>query len=303
MGIRYLNTFLKNNCTAGINSTHLRELADHTIAVDASIYLYQYEMEGTLLSSMEILLDVMHSFTITPIFVFDGKPPVEKTDVLNDRKKQRLQAMDECNCILAKLNDDTSMCTESRDSLLAEYDKIKRNSTLVTKDKVDSVKRILDTRSIEYYDAKGEADKLCAQLVVGGTCWGCMSDDMDMFVYGCNNVIRSVDIHTQTAVVYNLQTMLHSLNISYDNFKSICILSGTDYSHSQLGARNTVGPKINLYSIMKLYGRFVKKVKFGNMSFYDWLRHYIKYDMDYEHLNHIHGMFTIQSPTSNMIAT
>ena len=82
------------------------------------------------------------------------------------------------------------------------------------------------------YTANGEADELCAFLVLNGYCWGCMSDDMDMFVYGCNNIVRDVDIYKQTAVVYNLPVILYELNINYANFKQVCILAGTDYNNN-----------------------------------------------------------------------
>ena len=87
MGIRYLNAFLKNSCTKGITDIHLEDLSGNTIAVDASIYMYQYEMDNKLLESMTTLIDVLHSYHVKPIFVFDGKPPVEKIDIINERKK------------------------------------------------------------------------------------------------------------------------------------------------------------------------------------------------------------------------
>ena len=39
-----------------------------------------------------------------------------------------------------------------------------------------------------YYTAINEADELCASMVINGFAWACLSEDMDMFVYGCTRV-------------------------------------------------------------------------------------------------------------------
>jgi flap endonuclease-1 len=293
MGIRYLNAFLKNNCRDGINDVHLQDLSGISVAIDASIYMYQYEMDNRLVECMDMFIDVLNGYHIKPVFVFDGKPPAEKSDIINERKEKRKQASLDCKELVAKLNDDT-LDSDMKDVLTNEYERLKRTSVFINKDKISRVKTLLDERNVAYYNASGEADEMCAQLVLSGHCWGCMSDDMDMFVYGCNNVIRNVNIQDHTATLYNLPDILKCLNISYENFKSICIISGTDYNKicsEQGGNVNSM----NLYTALNLYNRFVKKVKYQNMTFYSWLKHYIKYDMDYDSLHKIHDMFTINT--------
>ena len=89
MGIRYLNAFLKNNCTQGINEIHMEDLSGCSLAVDASIYLYQYEMDNKLIESMDKLVNIMNTYNIHPIFVFDGKPPKLKKKELKRRAYER----------------------------------------------------------------------------------------------------------------------------------------------------------------------------------------------------------------------
>ena len=145
-----------------------------------------------------------------------------------------------------------------------------------------------------------------------------MSDDMDMFVYGCNYVIRDVDIVNRTAVLYDLQQILAELNITYDNFKRVCIISGTDYNNDSIvdvvpvpvGVNvpsqilpNSSQACINLYSALKLYKRFNKNVKYRDMMFYDWLKYYLKYDINYEALHKIYNMFTLTRRQINYVDT
>ena len=78
MGIRYLNTYMKNKCKTGIKTMQLKQLSCCSLAVDISIYMYRYEMEDKLIENTITLINTLLSYDINPIFVFDGKPPEEK---------------------------------------------------------------------------------------------------------------------------------------------------------------------------------------------------------------------------------
>ena len=56
------------------------------------------------------------------------------------------------------------------------------------------MKKLLQSYGMKYYIAEKEADHVCGQLVNTYYKDGCLSDDMDMFVYGCHRVIRNLDI-------------------------------------------------------------------------------------------------------------
>ena len=266
----------------------LKELAGCSLAIDISIYMYRYEMEDKLIENMISLINILLSCNINPVFVFDGKPPEEKTQTLNIRKEKRREASEQCKEILEKINLGEADCND-----LYNYERFKQESTRITREKVNTIKKIISGFNLTQYTAKGEADELCAFLVLNGYCWGCVSDDMDMFVYGCNNIIRDVDIYKKTAMVYNLPLILYELNINYANFKQVCILAGTDYNNniSETDERKNI---LNIYVVFKLYNRFTKKVKYDNMLFYDWLKHYIKYDVDYDTLHKICDMFVLK---------
>ena len=78
MGIRYLNTYMKNKCNNGIKTMQIKELSGCSLAIDISIYMYRYEMEDKLIENMVSLIYILLSCNINPVFVFDGKPPEEK---------------------------------------------------------------------------------------------------------------------------------------------------------------------------------------------------------------------------------
>jgi|UniRef100_A0A6C0IN43 flap endonuclease-1 len=285
MGIRYLNTYIKNNCSHGLSNVNIRSLAGNSLAIDTSIYMYKYEMDNKLIENITRLVNLFIINRITPIFIFDGKPPEEKLQLLQIRRERRREASSQCQELLNKIE------TGDADEYdITKYHRLKQEATRITKDKVDSVKSLLTNLGVTYYTANGEADQLCASMVINGYCWGCVSDDMDMFVYGCKNIVRNVDIHNKTATVYKLDMILHELNISFVNFKQVCVMAGTDYNNEIDDNQS-----LNIYSAFKLYNRFTKKVKYDNMTFYDWLRHYIKYNVDYELLHKIYKMFEVKN--------
>ena len=89
MGIRNLNRYLRNNCPESIRCIPISDISHKKIAVDISIYLYKYEAENTLLENMYIMLSIFRHYNISPIFIFDGKPPDEKKVLLQKRKEDK----------------------------------------------------------------------------------------------------------------------------------------------------------------------------------------------------------------------
>jgi 5'-3' exonuclease len=92
------------------------------------------------------------------------------------------------------------------------------------------VKELMDAYGVCYYDAPAEADQLCAYFVNTGKAWACMSDDMDMFLYGCSHVIRNLSLMKQTVVLYDTHSILKELKMTERQFCEIMVLSGTDYN-------------------------------------------------------------------------
>jgi hypothetical protein len=92
------------------------------------------------------------------------------------------------------------------------------------------VKQLIHAFGTTYYEASGEADELCAMLVLKKRAWACLSEDMDLFVYGCPKVLRYLSLTNHTMVVYNTKHILEELGLKLKEFREICVLSGTDYT-------------------------------------------------------------------------
>ena len=66
-----------------------------------------------------------------------------------------------------------------------------------------------------------ESDSICAKFVINNIAYACLSDDMDLFVYGCTRVLRNLNVSNYSVVLYDYKKILKSLKINDNNFKKI----------------------------------------------------------------------------------
>ena len=283
MGIQYLNKYLNTNCCNGISYISLDDIRHKKIAVDISIYMYDYKSRGDLIEYMYKMVLELISREITPVFVFDGKPPPEKMLLLMKRRKEKNDAYNEIetlNKIIETKHPQSNDYTDINKRLHC----LKKRTTRVTYQDIQSVKKLLCLCGVTYYDANGEADALCAKLVSKNIVWACMSDDMDMFLYGCSRVLRNYNLFNNTLVLYDTKMILETLNISMCNFREICVVSGTDYNYNDTR-------KANIYKSFSYYNEFLKDGTHEN--FYEWLNKNTNYIDDYCSLCVSYLMFDI----------
>jgi flap endonuclease-1 len=300
MGIRNLNRYLRNNCPESIRCIPISDISHKKIAIDISIYLYKFESENALLENMFMMLSIFRHYNIIPIFIFDGKPPDEKKALLKKRKEDKKTAQEEYYKLEQSLQDkqvitslqDKQVITSLQDkqNIIAKMVQLKKQFVQINKEKIENVKSLIRAYGATYYDAPGEADELCALLVIKKKVWACLSEDMDLFVYGCSRVLRYFSLLSHTVVLYFTKGIFNELNMTYKDFKEICILSGTDYNI------NTNNKEVNLNVTIEYFNNFKKSDKSdnsNNTTFYDWLQLNTDYIYDIHLLNKINNMFNL----------
>jgi hypothetical protein len=117
---------------------------------------------------------------------------------------------------------------DEKQELINNMDLLKKKFVRISKNDIENVKHLMRVYGATYYDAPGEADELCAMLTIKGKVWACLSEDMDMFVYGCPRVIRYFSLLNHTIVLYDMKEILDKLGFTQKELREICILSGTD---------------------------------------------------------------------------
>lgn len=285
MGIKYLNSFLKDNCPESIKCVSMGDLSGKKIAIDVSIYLYKYVGDDCLVENIYLMISIFRHYNIIPIFIFDGKPPTEKKELLKQRKEDKKGAENEYNrlkeCLLSSIDD------SDRQEIITNMDSLKKQFVYVNKTHIEIVKELIKSCGVSYYVAPGEADELCALLVIKKKVWACLSEDMDMFVYGCPRVLRYFSLLNHTAVLYKMKYILQELGVSQKEFREMCVLSGTDYNIS-----NDSENRPNLQKTTKLFRKY-KKSK-DTEDFYEWIqKHDDSYIENYDALKNVYSMFDL----------
>jgi hypothetical protein len=253
MGIRNLNRFLRENARNSIKLMTLGELSGKTIAIDTSIYMHKYASEDCLIENIYQMIITFKSYNINPLFIFDGKPPAEKSDLLEKRKQEKNEAREEYKKYEELLKTDKTMDEYDRQELSNAMDVLKRSFVNIKKSEIEHVKKVIECSGYNYYVAEGEADELCAYLCIQDKVWGCLSEDMDMFVYGCPRVFRYLSLMNHTVVLYDLPKILNELEISEEDLRMICVLSGTDYNSDMNSKKGA------LYFVLKQYKKYYKQ--------------------------------------------
>jgi 5'-3' exonuclease len=286
MGIKYLNRFFLDNCKKkSIAKTHLKSFYGKTIVVDTSIYLYKYAVDNAIVENMFLLISIFKKYNIEPIFIFDGKPPPEKKSLLIQRRIEKLDA-EKKYMDMKSILDNGELIDVKKQGILSEMEQLKRQFIRITELDIKKSKNLMDAYGVTYYDADGEADVLCSYFLKTGRAWACISDDMDMFLYGCKRVIRHLSVLNHTAVLYDTESILYDLNMNEEMLRDILILSGTDYN---------INGETNLIETLKWLNEYNKYCKTNNtiMNFYDWLKKYTKYIKDIGQLEKVKSLFCL----------
>lgn len=289
MGIKNLNKFLREQAKESINIISLAELSGKKIAIDISIYMYKYASEGGLIENIYLMLSVFRHYNIIPIFIFDGKPPTEKRELLLKRKEDKKEAECEYNKLKNQL-DNKNINNEEKQEIINNMDLLKKKFIYISKKDIEDVKMLIRFYGATYYDAHGEADELCALLVIKNKVWACLSEDMDMFVYGCTRILRYLSLLNHTVILYDTKEILNRLGVSQKELREICVISGTDYNC----INDNDSP--SLYKTLKYFKKYYNEKL--SINFYDWLLQNTDYIKDYNKLIKIYDMFELNINTN-----
>ena len=115
------------------------------------------------------------SLGITPIYIFDGKPPKEKNNCIQERNK--------------KARDSKEKMKETTDK--NEIQKLEKSSIRITKDHIDDLKILFNLMGVSYIHPDGEAEAYAGELCRIGYVDAVITEDMDTLVYETPLMVRS----------------------------------------------------------------------------------------------------------------
>jgi flap endonuclease-1 len=234
MGIKGLTQLIKQNSPNAIETMNLHKLSGKKVAIDASLFMYKMlinmrginqsyltSKDGKIVSHITGIFYKTSNYlavNITPIYVFDGKPPQNKDDVLKNRHEKV------ANAKAAMKNE--SLSEEQKNHL-------EKQTIRLTKQHVDDIKQLLDLMGVSYVQADGEAEAYASEMCRKGMVDYVVTEDMDTLAFGCPRMIRTCldrSIKRSDVIsVIDLSVILKDFEMSYTEFIDMCILCGCDY--------------------------------------------------------------------------
>lgn len=279
MGVKLLTSLFKNyKQNHGIKEITLDKLTGKKIVIDIFIYLYKYLKEERLLENIYLMCFIFRKYNITPLFVFDGYDiDINKKDEIIKRKQNKLEAREKYEMLLKEYT-----ATDNED-IKEEMKKLKKEFITITQENIKDVKKLINACGMKYIVAKGEADILCYSLVKCNKAYACLTEDSDLFVYGCQRVIKYISLLNHTCLLYDLKIILKNLNLTNNELIYISILSGTDYNREITG---------NIYCNKKYLSKYKHSKK--DITFLEWLvQEKLIMKKDIDTINNVKKMYTI----------
>ena len=233
MGIKGLTHLLKEKSPNAIESVALSSFRDKRVAVDISIFLYKSlsnvryngdylrNKEGKIVSHIIGIFNKTIQFLsvgVQPIYIFDGKPPEEKWECIQERHKR----VKECK---EKMETDVSE---------EEMKNLEKGTIRITKEHIVDIKQMLDLMGVSYvHNQVGEAEAYAAELCRIGYVDAVVTEDTDTLAYGCPKVLRNcIDRSIKRRDVlscFSYAPIIEAFKMTHEQFVDVCILSGCDY--------------------------------------------------------------------------
>ena len=216
-----------------IKYININKLKNKTIAIDANLFIYKsifairgnigfnfdFDSDGDGESKLHIYIMFirlygLYKWNIKPIFVFDFAYPKMKDKCIIDRKNKK---------------------DEYKKKYLIEKNKLMKKKyynlcSSITQKEYNDIIKLIKLFGFTYIFSKEEADSQCAYISKKGFVDYVISDDSDLLLFGCKNIIKNFTLNEKKKMkVINLSKILDETKLKMKSFIQLGILLGCDY--------------------------------------------------------------------------
>ena len=247
-----------------IRNVPIEQLLGRTIAIDASMQIYQFlvairhmgnslvDADGNTTSHLSGLLSRTLYFIqagIRPVYVFDGKPPEMKSGELQKRAERRQEAEKSLEEAIEKGDQE-------------EIDRFTRRTVKLDPQHVEECKKLLTLMGIPFVQAPCEAEAECAALCRARIVDATATEDMDALAHATPILLRHLTHKKKKAddddsvIEINFSKVLEDSGLNREQFVDFCILCGCDYCDSIKNIGST-----RAYELIQQYGSIEEILK------------------------------------------
>ncbi|KAJ2083546.1 hypothetical protein H4R24_000709 [Coemansia sp. RSA 988] len=216
---------------------HVKEFANKTVGVDSYIWLYK----GAFSCAVQVGLGeptskyvtffmtrarMLRHYGVEPLFVFDGGALPSKRETELERQRNRAERRQQAMRLWQQ---------SKRKAAFEMFQKCLEATPQMAKAVIEQLK----AENFRYLVAPFEADAQLAYLESQGITSASISEDSDLIVFGCQNIIFKLDQYG-AATVFDRTRLdrTKAVNIkgwTDSQIRRMCILSGCDYAASAPG--------------------------------------------------------------------
>ncbi len=235
----------------------IEELSGQRIAIDGYNVLYQFltsirQADGSLLSDSEgrvtsHLSGILFRFSnlvengLRICIVFDGKPPLLKRDVLEERRQRKIKAQIEWEAALEAGDMETARTKAQQ-------------TTRLDSKMIEESKKLLDLLGIPWIQAPSEGEAQVAHLLSTGKVDYGASQDFDTVLFGASKLVRNLTLSGRRKLpkqqkwvevspeIIEVEKSFEVLELTREQLVDVAILMGTDFNNGIDG----IGPKKGL---------------------------------------------------------
>jgi len=235
----------------------IEELSGQRIAIDGYNVLYQFltsirQADGSLLSDSEgrvtsHLSGILFRFSnlvengLRICIVFDGKPPLLKRDLLEERRQRKIKAQIEWEAALEAGDMETARTKAQQ-------------TTRLDSKMIEESKKLLDLLGIPWIQAPSEGEAQVAHLLSTGKVDYGASQDFDTVLFGASKLVRNLTLSGRRKLpkqqkwvevspeIIEVEKSFEVLGLNREQLVDVAILMGTDFNNGIDG----IGPKKGL---------------------------------------------------------
>jgi len=230
MGIRGLNTCLLKTAPHTISPVSWIKWDGTRVGVDIQCFIYRALANHLCpLKTIAAQIILFREKNITPIYIFEGKPPIEKNSIVEKRRNDRIDAFSRCAELKLQLKNLDFDDVKNHEIIRKQIHDIESQFPNITYEMKDEIKKLLYAAGIMFVTANCEADTLIAYWCRRNVLDGVVSLDLDFIARDCQLIVPK-DHDFKSCIHYDPSFIRSELGLTEPQFLDLCVLMGSDYT-------------------------------------------------------------------------
>jgi len=252
MGIKGFPQYLNKHFHFLFEAFSESSLKNARVAIDIGGYMHMFTEKMSYpteyVDRFLAFTDELRRLGVKFVYVFDGIVAISKADTLNERRRKREITNRNIDAKIENLLGEerrySALFAESMRSGIGSLLRLLRTLHCIRTERLELLssknpvnrrffyvlEAVFSKHNVPYLVADMEAEKACAWLAVNGHVDIVISEDYDTLLCGAPVMLRRWRSDSNDPCTVSLAKLLGTMNLSYPDFVTTCVLAGTDFA-------------------------------------------------------------------------